>query len=515
MAQVKNFVAGKMDNGYSVKDILAKIVKKEDYTKWDVVKAFLWWCWFKIVYNRVTNFIMDYAVRPILKWGCIGLAIVAMILIFCMSIVVLAAWGLLSPVWYSLMIWLSPAKAADLIIDERDGEDEKRWLIFDLPYSLASNIIFTVVMPLFWIWVWSLLPMNKQKFYIDANPTINIKDLDIKTQIAYYNEQNAKGKCDILKSMSREAKDELWKSGDNNDKCNILVVDGLSLEWCINLCSDEQTFHILKNYCNHGEFPLNINVQKFLLEQFKEQKDRHGYELLKACCSKGEKKDRILDNSILLALIEMLASPVGEKAEELLTLYWEKCTLPAEVVKTLIDASTDEFIDDKKTRAYSLLMKVVRRDGITPEMAAQFYERCDGGAQEQEMDYLIKMHMDFQIIDWQYINAENEEHVKKLKQYFNLRELIAPEAQSLMREWQYRIFHDTRHELDEKVLNELLVKHLQEKDRSYFKDVFAEGIARDVIADTTIKLLMMVPWKRQIVLNAWEAEKAKQGIALV
>ena len=61
-----------------------------------------------------------------------------------------------------------------------------------------------------------------------------------------------------------------------------------------------------------------------------------------------------------------------------------------EITADIIDAAIQihrQFGPCMYEKAYELLLQVVRRDGITPEMAEQFYEHCSG-TQEQEMDWV-------------------------------------------------------------------------------------------------------------------------------
>lgn len=482
MAQVKKDVAKAMKRGENVREILTGWNKKSE-----VVKAFLWWFCFKLsaVWNKIRGMLL--ALISILLW------VLALILGTILTLVVTAVVVVTSPLWLPIRMRYAAPKVAKLLLNTEVGKLKSPE---DLPVFIMAAIWSFGCRVLNFVWrpVYNRLPMAYRQWFIkeDDKP---LKGYELQTQLDYYVVQSKENKVEVIRQMSKKAMRQLWNGGKVADRENILEVYYLGEEDGIELLkgSNDQ-FNLLLRYCENEKKNLTQELQLVFVEALNGEQER-AFKVLKDCAEK-----RKLEKATLLALIELLGSNVGEQVEEILNIYWSKNTLSNEVVKALIEASTDNFVDEKKSRAYALLLKAVRRDGLSTELAELFYERCDN-AQEKEMDYLIKMLMDIQIIDWQCINEDNDEHRAKLTQYFNSREKITPEGQVLMREWQYRIFCDTHHELDEKVLNELLVKRNLEKQSSYFKAVFLEGISRGVITETTMKLLVMVTWKRDIVLS--------------
>lgn len=500
MAQVKKNVARAMHSGDSVKNVLKKAVENEDLTKWDVIKVLLWWAWFKTanaaewLYNKVL-------------WPCFLSICWVLLLVIGSSIVsiITVATTMTSPIWMPIRLWRAPEKVAKLLLSSTRAKMENPT---DFPIFVIESIWWygTKFMNNWWKPIYSRLPMSHRQWFINEGDKV-LDSYDIATQLAYYDVKDQEGKKEAMQKISRETMWQIWNRGNVEDREIVLTKYRLDESYGMMLLNGgKDMLLLLGKYCADKDKLLVPELQLAFVKQLakeQENEQENAFLILQICAKK-----RTLENDTLIALINLLGSEVAEKAEKLLKLYWNKNTLSNEVVKVLVEAATSDVVSDAQDRAHKMLMQIVERNNIAPELAELFYNRCNA-AQEEEMDTLIKMHMDLQIIDLQCISEDRG--FDKLKQYFGLRENIHPEAQRCLREWQYTLYRRTNHLLDADVLNEMLSKILQERDSSYFKVVLDEGIERNVITDTTNKLMLMVPWKRQIVLDTMEATEKEKG----
>jgi len=512
MAQgIKEFVAHKMNQGNSVKKIVSEVVKNEECNWLDVVSTFLWWCWLKFL-------------SPSLKWTLIILGVIlwvfcvsfiAAVVTACVALVVLLA----SPVWMPFCLWKSPEKVAKLLLDtDFENLDDPK----DTPFVISENVweIGAKVLNLMWRPIYILLPMSHRQFFIkEGKKALKAYPLDV--QVSYYDEQLAENKKVTLKHMSEKAMRQVWNRGHATDREKILQAWNMQLDdFQLLFNGGYAEFELLKSYCTDKK-AVSPKLQMFFVAQLENgrlegelsQLDTilekveglnkaqvRAFELLKICSANS------LETETLLALIKLLESAVGEQAKELLHSYWSRNTLSDEVVKKLVETATGDVVNEAKTRADELLMRAVKRDGISTGNAELYFAHCNSD-QEEALTNLIELRVD---LDKVGKSADNNENRAEWLAYCGIRKNFSPEAQERMQEWQYDYYRETSHKLDEDVIYYLLVKRLTEYDRSYFEKVLKEAEKRDCLSETAQKLMVMTTWKREIILqHLAKAEKEK------
>jgi len=494
MAKVRKNVARLMRNDNSLVKIIRDAKANADYTKWDVVKTFLWWCWYKLCDGALWLWPYVLDVMNVLLW------LFLLIVGGGVMIVVTVATVISSPLWMTFRLWLAPEKTAKYLLSNAYSQVKEPG---DVPFVFMRNVWNTGAKLLKYLWwpVWTTLPMSKRQYFIDRREK-PLAYYSPKVQIDYFREKG--GDAGVINEMSGPAVQNLWQLREVNERCYILRALPLSKEWNEGLFSDtDQMFDILKLYCETATRPLSSEMVSFYITQMvggMGESPSRAFELLKICCKK-----RALENAVLLEFVELLGRDAGEKANELLNLYFEKNTFSNEVVEALVVSATEPVIDEARERAYQLLLKVVRRDGMSTELAEKFFDRCDE-AQDEEMSKILEMRCDLDAVSFDYDNADNREGWTK---YCSLTEELSDEAQVKMVEWQYDIFHESGHKLSESVIYELLVKRISREEMSYFEKVLDEE-GRNTLSETAMKLIMMTPWKRDIIIKrAWVKKQAE------
>jgi hypothetical protein len=366
------------------------------------------------------------------------------------------------------------------------------------------------ILNLMWRPIYILLPMNRRKFFIKED-TKALSAYETATQLAYYDEQAFSDKVDTLKAMSEEAMRLVWNRGQFYDRGKILQAWNMQIDDFKLLFENEDKgmFNLLKVYCADAEKPVDAKLQRYFVEQLVGERADRAYEVLKVCALTDR---RVLEVKILKDLITMLDGEHGEQACDILTTYWERCTLSAEVVEALIKVATERVVDDGKRRAYELVKKVVKRDGLSTDLAELFFSRC-GSAEDDEMTEMLCERMDIALIDWECVSATDKDHVKKLTDYFTIRENVSVEGQKLLREWQYELYRKFGHKLDEEVISHLLVKRLKESDISFFLQVLDE--AWEKLSEADAKLMALTPWKRDLLIERLAKEERRKGVGQV
>lgn len=510
MAQgIKEYVAKSIKNGDSVKKIISEVVKNKECNWLDVVSTFLWWCWLK-------------AGWPVVRWALIILgillwviccSIIAAVVTACVALVVLVS----SPVWMPIRLWKAPEKLAKLLLDTKfeELEDPK-----DTPFVISENVWKSgvKVLNLMWRPVYSLLPMNRRKFFINEDSKA-LKTYPVEVQVAYYDEQKDDDKTETMEDMTQEAMEQVWNRGGVKDRAHILA------SWVMEFADykllfeseDKGMFNLLKFYCGNEKKRVDGKLQRYFLEQLAGERSQRAYEVLLVCAKVGSRPKQtvsgkevdtpILEVQTLKDIITMLGGKSGAQADGVLTAYWSKNSLKNEVVKALVERATDTFVDEGKARASELLMKVVKRDGISTANAEFFFANCDS-KQEKELTKIIELRVD---LDKVGKSADNDENREEWLTYCGIRMNFAPEAQERMQEWQYDYYCETSHKLDEEVIYYLLVKRLTEYEKPYFEKVLKEAEKRDCLSETAQKLMVMTTWKREIILKHLAMHEKEKG----
>lgn len=491
MAKVRENVARLMKNDNSLKTIINHAKEKDakwNETMWDVFKIIMWWSGYKISDGIVWMKPYIVGVMNVLLW------LFLLIVGGAVTLVVTVATVITSPLWMMFRLWLAPEKAAKYLLSNAYGKVKEPG---DVPFVFMRNVWNTGAKLLKFIWwpIWTNLPMSKRQYFIDrsSKPLANYSP---HIQIDYFREKKS---AEVIQEMSRPAVKNLWQLRVPNERCYILRALPLSKEWNEELFSDtDQMFDILKLYCETVKRPLASELIFYYITQMQGslgESPSRAFELLKICC-----EHRTLENKILVEFVHLLGDDAGEKANELLNLYFEKNTFSNEVVEALLTAATDVVIDEARERAYALLLKVVRRDGMSTELAEKFFKLCDE-MQDKEMSKILEMRCDLDAVSFGYDNEGNREGWTK---YCSLTEELSDEAQVKMVEWQYDIFHESGHKLSEDVIYELLVKRISREEMSYFEKVLDEEEESNPLSETAMKLIMMTPWKRDVIIKkAW------------
>lgn len=516
MAQgIKKFVAREMKNGNNVKEILSSVKNNEECNWLDVVSTFLWWCWLKI--SPAVLWVVDLLknIFAILFWVVVLLVIGTVVSIVVTGVVVLTA-----PFWMPFRLWFAPEKVACLLLDTTYEDFNKAE---EAPIKIWENIWLTggKTMNFFWRWAYNLLPMSKRQWFIkEGKKALKAYPLDV--QVAFYDVQSKEDKKDTIKDMSGEAMRQVWNRGEIHDCANILKSWEMKLkDFQLLFNGDVGMFRLLKSYCA-GEKAVSPKLQMFFVAQLENGRlegelsqldtilekveglnkaQSRAFELLKICGVNS------LDTQALLALIKLLESAVGEQAKELLHSYWSRNTLSDEVVKKLVEAATGDVVNEAKTRADELLMQAVKRDGISTANAESYFKHCDK-KQEEALTNLIELRVD---LDKVGKSADNDENRAEWLAYCGIRKNFSPEAQERMQEWQYDYYRETSHKLDEEVIYYLAVKRLTEYEKSFFKKVLKEAEERNSLDEKAIKLMILTPWKREIILQILAKHEKEKG----
>lgn len=516
MAKVKSIVAEMVKSGKSFKGILDE-AKEKEATKWEMLKVFLWTMYWKVVFK------FSY-------WFEIFSAIVFFILCVIFNLMV----AIVSPLWYPILMGYAPKKAANFIAQERELSDKikgfKGIVIFF--WQLSKNFIFYCGMGFCWGWTWRFMPMSKRQYYIDA-AGIDLKTLKATEQVEYYNLQSDDDKIEALRKADIDAERILWEKGYVGDRANILKVYYLSLGCAQELFrGSEEMVELLKNYCANTKRKLVSEIIWFFVQQLSEGKpsskadevaaeatgttaaqDR-AFELLKVCA-----ENRTFEAHVLRMLVTILDSEdttKGVRAEDILYRYFGKNSFPEDVITFVLMNATSRVVNAGKERCKNLLFKIARREGLSVENAETFYHYCSEFKAEnveiaKEMDAILKMRMDLQTL-WSC--SDDEEGRAKWLQYCSLKQYISTDAQLQMKEWQYDIFKQTLHELSAGVIYDFLVKRLSEREKSYFEKVLDEEQIRETLNENALKLILLTPWKRDIVLTRLEASQKIGGLVL-
>ena len=502
MAQgIKKLVAHEMKQGNDVKNIINKVKNDEECNWLDVVSTFLWWLWFKTI-------------SPCFKWAGIilgillwvtGVSIIAAVVAAC----IMAVMVITSPVWMPFRLWKTPEKVAKFLLNTQFEElnDPK-----ETPFVVGGNAwkIGVRVMNIVWRPIYKRLPMSRRQFFIKED-TKALSSYESVTQLAYYDEQVVADKVATLTKMSEEAMRLVWNRGQFCDRENVLNAWEMGFNDFKLLFENEDKgmFCLLKCYCANEKNAVDDTLQCYFVEQLVGEHSDRAYEVLKVCALT---KKRVLEVKTLTDLISMLGGEHGKEACDILTTYWERCTLSSEVVEELIKEATDSIVDDGKRCAYELLKKAVKRDGLTTELAELFFSRCNS-AENAEMTNLLHDRMDITLIDWECVCATDKEQVKKLTDYFSISEDVSVDGQKLLREWQYELYRKTGHKLADEVISYLLVTRLKKSDISFFMQVLDEAGEKLSVAD--VKLMALTPWKRDILIERLAKDKSKKAIGTV
>lgn len=493
MAQLRSFVVKSVNDGNSLKTILKEVKKSKNNTKRDLMKAIMWWAlWWLAIIIIVILWVIC----------CSFVAVVC-------SVIAAVAVFVTSPIWMPIRLWQAPEKVAKLLLNTgfKDLDDPK-----DTPFVVGANFWYGGVKVINWVWkpIYSLLPMSRRQFFI-AEDSKELKTYPQDVQVAYYDVQLVENKEVTLKEMSGKARRQIWNRGELKDRAYCLNVFDMKLEDYKLLFEneDKEQFNLLMSYCANEKNAVDGNLQRYFVEQLVGERSDRAYEVLKVCALTDK---RVLEVKTLTDLITMLGGEHGEQAYDILTTYWERCTLPSEVVKVLIMAATESVVDDGKSRAYELVKKVVKRDGLSTDLAELFFSRCSGN-EDEDMTEILNERMDIMLIDWECVSATDKDHVKKLTDYFTIREDVSVEGQKLLREWQYDLYRLTNHKLADEVISFLLVKRLKESDLSFFMQVLDE--AWEKLSEADAKLMALTPWKRDILIERLAKDERRKGVGAV
>ena len=493
MAQVKKMVASDMKRGRSMKTIVNDAVENKNLSKMDVVKAVLWFAWFKTAKFLRLGKIAH--VLGIITW------VITVVLILLLALVVLGAFALLSPLWYPILMWLAPKSAMRLINYDVDDDNKKGWWESIKYACLVGYYLIAGAMMFCWKRVWQHMPMKQRQHFIDETG-IELKTLKVKEQLSYY---RLNATSETIRKMSWEAVEELRLNyKDVADLKNIgdvyEIYEALGKELFTGFYA---SFNLLKGYCANEKKNVVSSLIWYFAEQLIKGDDEvtreRALEIMKVCC-----ENRTLEDTLLKMLAAALGSdePAGSNVEVLLNTYFGRRSFSRNVIQQIVMFATERVADTCRERNYKLLVKIARREGLTIEETETFFERCDD-AQNKEMTEVLKMWMDLETVA---NNRETDENRAKWLQFCKLREYLSPEAQLRMTEWQYVIFHECGLKLDKQVIYEFLIKKFSESDKSYFERVLAEEEERDTLSETSQKLIMMIPWKREIIFDKVTAD---------
>lgn len=493
MAHLRNFVVKSVNDGNSLKTILKKVKNNGKATKRDLMKAIMWWAlwWLAIIITVILWVICCSVIAAV----CSVIAAVVMLMT--------------SPVWMPIRLWKAPEKVAKLLLNTEYKEWDKPE---ESPFVIGSNVWYGGVKVINWAWkpIYNRLPMSHRQWFIDEDDK-ELESYPTEVQVAYYDEQKSDNKESTMRHMSNEAMDCVWYRGELKDRENCLNSWNLVL-WKYKLLfenEDKEQFNLLMSHCANKEKQVDGKLQCYFVEQLVGEHNQRAYEVLLVC---ADVNDRTLENKTLTDLISMLGSEHGEQAHEVLYHYWEKHTLPAEVVEALIKAATESFVDDGKRRAYKLLKELASRNDLTTELAELFFSRCDS-VENDEMTEILNERMDYILINRECVSVDDKDQVKKLTDYFTIRENVSVEGQKLLREWQYVLYRRTNHKLDAEAISYLLVKCLKESDVSFFMQVLDE--AGDELSEKDVKLMVLTPWKRDILIERFAKAEKNKGVGTV
>ena len=508
MATIKNWVASQVKRGESLRNIYG-MAKEAGRTKWEILIVILWWLFYKSKHGllSVGNFL--YATTRVIT----GISFV--LVLWAVTLPVFGLLMLLSPLWYVAMVKFFPKKAAYLPTTELEQPKKGLWRgIWYLGFQAVSNV-FCATLGKVWSWIWKYQPMAKRQYYLDVAGE-ELCELSVDEQIEYYKLNPSSA---TVRKMVWEAVEELrlWcvaASDSRNITADIKNI-GDAYELYKELGKtmfegDEEMFKLLEGYCGNEKRKVTSEFIGFLVEKLLNGEGKafsRASTLLLLCCEHRTLADYQLK---MLAAALGKEEPIGNEAMLMLERYFSRHSFTDNVVRQIVMFATDKVADNCKAKNFELLCKIVRRDGLNTELAEAFFEDCDI-VQNQQMTSILKTRIDCEKVSCSY---ENDENRASWQQYCKLCKDIMSDAQVQMREWQYDVYRACGHKLDKEVIYELLVKRLSEKEKSYFEKVLEEEESRETLNDNAIKLIMMSPWKRDIILNRLEAHEKLEGVVI-
>jgi len=505
MAKMKSIVAEMVKRGKSFKGILSQ-AKEDEATKWEIIKVFLWWCWFKSV--RALS-------KPIglLRYcGAVSILVVSVVLF----LVLFGAAALLSPIWYPIMMIVAPKSAANLLA--LSFEPKKNGTFRDdycNVFKLIAELV-CIIMGFFWGWTWRFMPMKRRQYYLDATGK-ELKGLSVAEQHEYY---RLNPSSETVRKMSFAAVEELRLQYASVSDVRNITADIKNIGDVYEIYEelgktmfngDEEMFELLKGYCANEKKRITASFLGFLIEKLLKGEGGEAWSRASSLLLLCSENRTFADHQLKMLFASLgRPKPVGLEAWLMLESYFSRHSFTDNVISLVISLATDVTVDECREKNFELLCKIARRDGLSTELAEEFFTKCNS-VQNERMTDILKIRMDCEKVGCSYDNDENR---MSWQQYCSLKKDISVDAQLRMKEWQYDIFHKTLHELSAEVIYELLVKRLSEKDMSYFEKVLDEEQVRETLSENALKLILMTPWKRDIVLTRLEASQKIGGLVL-
>ncbi|MBR2274063.1 MAG: hypothetical protein IJ864_04485 [Alphaproteobacteria bacterium] len=439
MEKTKNIVARMVNQGAKVKEIMAgaKQAKRESASV-NMVQVFLWAVWFKLwrllkgvakAIVLIIGWLLLLALQAIAIVGTALLAVPAMVV---GTLLLILTTPLVVELWPR---WCARTAAKRLEVKEHDPL---------APHYVPERMLVAVVngcckaLACVWGGYAKKAGMTQQRHFLQYG-ILQAEKLPVSQQLSYYKE--TVGKETAVRQMSPEAIKALWDEEDIGAKNLILVARGFTAGRAQSLFKgNAKEQYLLQRWLCGGNLTAEV---KNLFVQMLAQGEQQAASYLQIIIERGES----LESQQLLSLI---ASSL-----EVSEAYWRRHTLPEVVLEELVEKSLCD------PEAFELLLKAVKRDGISSRLAQSFFRTCKDTDRQDRFIAVLEKRSNLQIVS----NGD-------LQAWQNLCIVISDgfdaEVEAKMSEKQYDIYLATGHTLSDEGLESLLLNRDFSYEGSYF-----------------------------------------------
>lgn len=441
MEKTKNIVARMVKQGATLKEIMAgaKLAKRESASvKLNMVQVFFWAVWFKL-----WRLMKSVATAIVLSIVCVlllvlqGIAVVGTALLAVPAMVV---GTLLLILTTPLVVELWPRWCARTAAKRLEVKEQEPMAPNYVPERMlvAVGNFCCKALALVWGAYAKKSVMTQQRHFLRYG-ILQADRLPVSQQFSYYKETVDKETA--VRQMSPEAIKALWNEEDIEVKILILLVRGLTAGRAQSLLhGKEKEPRLLQKWLR--ERNLTTEVKNLFVECLAKG-DQEAASYLQIIIERGES----LQSEQLLSLVA--------SSQEVLEAYWRRHTLPEVVLEALVEKSLSD------AEAFALLMKVVKRDGISMRLAQSFFRTCKDTDRQDLFLAVLDLRANLQIVSY-----------GNLQVWQNLCTVISDnfdaEVEAKMSEKQYDIYLATGHTLSDEGLESLLLNRDFSYEGSYF-----------------------------------------------
>ena len=429
---------------------------------------------------------------------------------FCVTFlgwIALAIILLVSILWVPVRLWFRPRKLAKFLVREEPSEDCKK----------AKQVLYEVVNYHFKFWrrIIGLCSMHRRRFFLDRMREckgFDLKSMPIDDQIAYFDASPKGNRVAVAGGIADAAIVSIWERDDIEGQIAIATAfknqgrklmsglvyrlfqddqekQGFLQELAKNDVIDEDTVEAIvkffvRSYSYGQKFTDETNVPP----------------LNEECLPKV--KEVLLFLRLTTNAMKDLMLVIGEEdaiAYKVLTAWQKKNTLPSVIVDKLIDFSTSNILDDRQSRAWSLLQQHLSQNWATEEQIQRLSQKADG-SQASMLNQILLVRRGLAAVK----NGAGawENYLRELR---TLELTAAPlEVQKKMNFEQYKAYHKVKGLVLLPEAFDFLLLSLKESDKDFFETLVKEQNEAMGDASEVLPTVMLVPWKRDSLLKLKE-----------